>query len=179
MKMIVYTVQHENVCDMIRKGGAYFPEWHRTRPFNPSLDARGTNRQGAPSPELLDRVRPQRQRAYFWMAKEYALIKGRRTIRALVYGFLEKSDAENLLEDDEVLLTLDIPDSDLLYSQHQAWSTEILAGVRVTPRSEEIARRMPAGLALEDNWATIFDVTDYTETLQVVFDRIEPHWVVK
>jgi hypothetical protein len=75
---------------------------------------------------------------------------------------------------------LDIPDSEVLLSQHAPWSTEILAGTRVTPRGNLNVTAMPSlEPETEKTWETIFETDGYLETIQAVIDRIEPRWVLE
>ena len=96
-----------------------------------------------------------------------------------MYGFRDRESAEGIIFDGNILLALDIPKRDALSSQHAPWCTEVLAGARVAPRITPDELAVPTTATDEDTWQTIFDTNGYTSTIQVVFDRIEPSWLIE
>lgn len=158
--MIVYTAQHHDVVRILAARGVYFPHWAKSRPFA-SADASDENKQ----------------RAYLWMAKQYASFRRRTTVRPLIYSFLDISKVELIRLSSDMILTLEIPDEWVLLSKHPPWSTQILAGTRVTPEDPLEKPPQPRALSDEETWDTIFDIKNYKDTLQGVFDRVKHAWL--
>lgn len=161
--MRLYTVQENDVIERLAAGETHFQAWER------SAAVTGT-------PRDLEGVR--HKEAYEFIAKEFPHRTNLPMTGAPIFCF---RDRESVLQFSDVgkpsgLLTLEVPDSQVLLHNYDFWAKTILWGWC----GEHDIIDCPNPECKENSWrAQGFETPEDIRRQQAILNRIEPEWVVR
>ena len=164
--VMAYTSQKSHVVETLRADATHVQKWADTAAYN--LENKF--------------ARDCHQRAYRFMEREFTERMGTPRGAPVWVGF-DFTVTAALRKDDDTVLVLKIPRSEILLSMYDPWSKSVLDGWCVD-------HDVPWGLHLGNpcrcpderrnaSWKSIFNVSGPPTDWQGVMDRIDPQWLVK
>ena len=164
-----FSVQHHIVAERLEGGQTHRQPWLRSAAY--------TDTPGDPTGL-------RHRRAYFWMASQYAKRMGRRLHSAPIWmSFSLKNALAGVKDpDEEVILELRIPASEILTSQYyrspsHKWERVLYGESCCMHDLGENCYHIDHH-AKRQTWDTLFDLTGNSNDWQGTADRLEPQWLV-
>lgn len=165
-----FSVQHHIVAERLEGGQIHRQPWLKSAAY-----------AGTPA----DPTGLLHRRAYLWMASQYAKRMGRRLHSAPVWMTFSKTHAFNCVKvpDEEVVLELCVPVSEVLVSQYdrsssQKWERVLWGESCCVHDFAESCHHVVRRQAIRATWEVLFVLTGDSKDWQGIIDRIEPQWVV-